>query len=327
MFFRMLRCSKQALLAILMSFLIVMSALLLNAVPATAQWSDWENLGGVLTSGPSAASWSANRLDVFVRGLDNAMWHKWWNGSSWSDWENLGGALSSDPDCVSWSVNRIDCFVRGLDNALWHKWWPTTGPVLPPPPFPGGTAQISVDRGCGSFYNAGETVTTFYSISAPASITIYDFDPAGVLQTISGGFRPAGTYSFSGRVRGMGIETLVIRAVTATGVATASCSYTVGLSTSFLGNISLTTNRGCGGLYSTGESLTVTYSVLIPVINVRIFAIVPEGVINMTPVPLSATSGTVVGSAVGSTRGDRMLVVTASTPSGILSAACKYTVP
>jgi hypothetical protein len=40
-------------------------------------WNVWESLGGVLTSGPAVASWSPNRLDVFVGGTDSALWHKW----------------------------------------------------------------------------------------------------------------------------------------------------------------------------------------------------------------------------------------------------------
>jgi len=88
-----------------------------------SRWSGWEKLGGVLTSGIGVSSWAANRLDCFVRGTDNAMWHKWWNGSNWSGWENLGGVLTSAPAAVSWGPNRIDTFVRGTDNAMWHKWW------------------------------------------------------------------------------------------------------------------------------------------------------------------------------------------------------------
>jgi hypothetical protein len=41
-------------------------------------WRGWESLGGVLTSDPAAVSWGPNRIDCFVRGTDNAMWHKWW---------------------------------------------------------------------------------------------------------------------------------------------------------------------------------------------------------------------------------------------------------
>jgi len=58
---------------------------------ARSRWSGWEDLGGILSSGIGVSSWAANRLDCFVRGTDNAMWHKWWNGAAWSGWESLGG--------------------------------------------------------------------------------------------------------------------------------------------------------------------------------------------------------------------------------------------
>jgi hypothetical protein len=91
--------------------------------PPQREWSDWEDLGGILTSAPAASSWGRNRLDVFGRGTNNALWHIYWNGSRWSVWEDLGGSLTSSPAAVSWGPNRIDVFGRGTNNALWHKWW------------------------------------------------------------------------------------------------------------------------------------------------------------------------------------------------------------
>lgn len=44
------------------------------------RWSDWESLGGVITSDPGAVSWGNGRIDVFARGQDNALWHKWYDG-------------------------------------------------------------------------------------------------------------------------------------------------------------------------------------------------------------------------------------------------------
>ena len=41
-------------------------------------WSGWESLGGGLISGPAAVSWSNIRIDTFVIGTDNALYHKWW---------------------------------------------------------------------------------------------------------------------------------------------------------------------------------------------------------------------------------------------------------
>lgn len=71
---------------------------------------------------PAVASWAPERLDVFMRGPDNTLRHKFFQGA-WSDWENLGGFLLSDPGVVSWGFGRIDIFVRGADDAVWHLFY------------------------------------------------------------------------------------------------------------------------------------------------------------------------------------------------------------
>jgi hypothetical protein len=88
----------------------------------------WNPLGGVCTASPAAISWDAkDRMDVVVRGSDNALWHIYSNdgGTTWSNWESLGGQLASGtgPAVSSWSAGRLDVFVQGTDGALWHKWW------------------------------------------------------------------------------------------------------------------------------------------------------------------------------------------------------------
>jgi hypothetical protein len=35
-----------------------------------------------------------------VQGTDNALWHKWWDGSRWSGWESLGGTIVDTPDAA-----------------------------------------------------------------------------------------------------------------------------------------------------------------------------------------------------------------------------------
>ena len=95
---------------------------IMDVQTSSSAWQQWESLGGILTSEPTVSSWASGRLDVFGRGTDNALWHKWYDGH-WSDWESLGGVLTSGPGAVSWSYGRIDTFGRGTDNALWHKWY------------------------------------------------------------------------------------------------------------------------------------------------------------------------------------------------------------
>jgi spore germination protein YaaH len=98
-------------------------ALKFGAVPG------WESLGGVLTSGPTAAAWGPNRRDVFGRGSDGQLWHRWNDGGGWASWERIGGQLASgtSPAAVSWGPNRVDVMVTGTDHGLWHAWWDGTG--------------------------------------------------------------------------------------------------------------------------------------------------------------------------------------------------------
>lgn len=123
------------------------------------RWTDWESLGGFLDdrgpdpdtrrrgesveanqlpadAAPDAASWGMDRIDVFVRGRDNALWQKTWDGTGWAAWHNLGGHITSDPGAVSWGTNRIDIFARDADGQItqitwdgtrWTEWHPHGG--------------------------------------------------------------------------------------------------------------------------------------------------------------------------------------------------------
>jgi len=79
----------------------------------------WEKVGGVLATRPAAAN-RGTRLDAFVQGTDNGLWHAWSTGTGWT-WEQiLGAQLSIDPASVSFGSNRVDVFIRSPDTSLWH---------------------------------------------------------------------------------------------------------------------------------------------------------------------------------------------------------------
>lgn len=109
------------------------------ALPSLARWSGWEQLGGQLTSQPNAVSSGPNRIDVVARGLDGAVWHRWWDGTSWQGWASLGGSCQGAPAICSWGNGRLDVFTVGLDSHVWHKWfeggwsgWQDLGGALAP---------------------------------------------------------------------------------------------------------------------------------------------------------------------------------------------------
>jgi hypothetical protein len=66
---------------------------------------------------------SGLRLDTFVVGGDNALWHKWFVNGAWSDWENLGGYCKIDVAAVSWGSDRMDVFVVNANEGISHRWF------------------------------------------------------------------------------------------------------------------------------------------------------------------------------------------------------------
>ncbi|MBN1630072.1 MAG: S-layer homology domain-containing protein [Thermoleophilia bacterium] len=90
-------------------------------------WSEWEDLGGDMKPGsdPAAVSWGGDRLDVFIRGNDDALWHTWRDSSGWSPWESLGGILASSPAAAYRDEGPgrkwVDVFAVGPDLTIWQR--------------------------------------------------------------------------------------------------------------------------------------------------------------------------------------------------------------
>lgn len=94
----------------------------------------WQGMsGGISPKTPSAVSWGPNRLDVFVRGSDGAVWidSSADGGTSWTGWNLLGGGGSTDydsPAVDAWGPNRLDVFENRRasflnEGDIYHKSW------------------------------------------------------------------------------------------------------------------------------------------------------------------------------------------------------------
>ncbi|HZI08985.1 MAG TPA: M12 family metallopeptidase [Myxococcus sp.] len=93
----------------------------------SGRWYNWLPLGGVAVSSPAAVSWGPGRLDVFVRGADSTLMHKWYDNNTWSAWESLGGCLAHAPAVSSWGAGRLDVFVSNCEGVIYHKWFDANG--------------------------------------------------------------------------------------------------------------------------------------------------------------------------------------------------------
>ncbi len=63
-------------------------------------------------------------IDLFAKGIDNAIWHKLWDGRNWSDFgKALGESLYPLQQYLRLEKDRLDLFAIGTNNRLWHRWW------------------------------------------------------------------------------------------------------------------------------------------------------------------------------------------------------------
>ncbi|KJK79414.1 hypothetical protein H634G_05005 [Metarhizium anisopliae BRIP 53293] len=93
-------------------------------------WSDWMSRGGDVQGDIAAVSWghAGTRTDLFMRGADNAIHHKYYDGAAWTPgvetWTSLGGNTTGSPKAICWGANRIDVFARSAadKSVLWKAW-------------------------------------------------------------------------------------------------------------------------------------------------------------------------------------------------------------
>jgi hypothetical protein len=106
-----------------------------NDLPAywyDVKWtSAWTYLGGpngnVFVGAPAAVA-SLNRVDVFTRGTDNALWQKSYISGEWTGWTSRGGNLTSSPTAVSGGPGQIEVFAAlAPSNKVGQLSWTAAG--------------------------------------------------------------------------------------------------------------------------------------------------------------------------------------------------------
>ena len=102
---------------VLVSLCSFFSASILLATPS------WENLGGSFQGNPFGVFGYDGRVEVFVRGTDNALWFTAQTspGGGWTPLVSLGGVIISNPTAVVDSTGHIAVFAVGSDTAVWTR--------------------------------------------------------------------------------------------------------------------------------------------------------------------------------------------------------------
>jgi hypothetical protein len=94
-------------------------------------WSGWSDLHGASNSAPALVSTPVpERLDLFVQGTDNGIYHKAYKNNAWSsNWDSPGGStlnpptaalttfVTGCPSCLE--ADGLVVVVRGTDNSIY----------------------------------------------------------------------------------------------------------------------------------------------------------------------------------------------------------------
>ncbi|QRP46310.1 glycoside hydrolase family 27 protein [Amycolatopsis sp. FDAARGOS 1241] len=74
-------------------------------------------IGGPFLGQPAANAGADGRVDVYVRGLDNAVWQRTYDGKHWGGWRRLGGNLTDSPSVTADGT----LYTRGADGKVWIR--------------------------------------------------------------------------------------------------------------------------------------------------------------------------------------------------------------
>jgi hypothetical protein len=103
------------------------------------EWTVWSSLGGAFVGNPAVGRNADGRLEVFVRGADNHLYHIWRRNVRpfWTDWQPLQGDLHPQFGDPKVALNRgggLEVYVVGFDSSLWRRWqtrWSSSDDYMP----------------------------------------------------------------------------------------------------------------------------------------------------------------------------------------------------
>jgi hypothetical protein len=114
----------------------------------TGGWSvDWEPLGrpaAGLGSAPAVSARPDGTVDVWVRGGDGKVYHRYWaaNGG-WRPWNSIEGGIGGAPAAAGGADGSVWVFALGVDYNFYHRVW-------------------KASTGWSAWYNGGRPATASY---------------------------------------------------------------------------------------------------------------------------------------------------------------------
>jgi len=94
------------------------------ASDSSVTWSEWQSLGGKMSSGPAVVINHDGLLEVFARGMNREIFRKSQvdhDSVEYKLWESLGGDSASTPTALLHPNGAVHIFYRGSDKKIYHR--------------------------------------------------------------------------------------------------------------------------------------------------------------------------------------------------------------
>jgi predicted acylesterase/phospholipase RssA len=155
----------------------------------------WQRLGNPDDKGKTlcVARNLDGRLEVFLRGTANDLWHIWQTspGGMWSDWGGLGGAFGSDVAVARNADGRLEVFAKMADQKPIHIWQMSPGGIWSDWDYLGGVlagvpvVHITLDGRLEAFARGGGDVAVHKWQETPGGAWT-DWDYLGAQRAMQG---------------------------------------------------------------------------------------------------------------------------------------------
>ena len=111
---------------------------------AGAGWAPWfqihpETVFDHTTASVTALARTADHIDLFTIGFDNAVWSTYWDSAApgWAPWfqihpETVFDHTTASVTALARTADHIDLFTIGFDNAVWSTYWDSAAPGWAP---------------------------------------------------------------------------------------------------------------------------------------------------------------------------------------------------
>lgn len=147
---------------------------------AAGTWSSWDSLGGGIKQAPAISS-TGSKVQIWARGLDDALWLKRWNSSAWDAWRGpssspalampSGVTIVGAPAATNLTSTTAGVAFLGSSGSVYFATWDDSSAALSSWAALAPPSGVSLSLGVGLSNNG--SLVTLWAVSSGANGKVF----------------------------------------------------------------------------------------------------------------------------------------------------------